>query len=91
MEHRISNLQTQGIIMKIEMKRSRNLISIIRFVVGVAGTLQGFLVNEFALSLGGFLLVYMAVAYYDSSSFGMKLKEATTLKETGHEKVGARL
>jgi hypothetical protein len=78
--------------MKIEMKRNRTFINIIRFIVGVAGTVQGFLINEFALSLGGFLLVYMAVAYFDNSSFGMELKETrSTLKETGHEKVDARL
>lgn len=78
--------------MKIEMKRNRTFINIIRFIVGVMGTVQGFLVNEFALSLAGFLLVYMAVAYFDSNSFGMKLKKVkATVKETGYEKVDARL
>jgi hypothetical protein len=78
--------------MKIEMKRNRSLINIIRLVVGVTGTVQGFLVNEFALSLAGFLLVYMAVAYFDSNRFGVELKKVkATVKETGYEKVDARL
>jgi len=55
-------------------------------VAGIAGTVQGFLIKEFALSLAGFLLVYMAIANVaDNKDCEIELKELE------HEKVDARL
>lgn len=81
--------------MKIQTKRSGNFINMLRLTIGLAGTVQGFLVKEFALSLGGFFLVYMAVegmSYFGMNNLEIELKDAeSTSKETEHEKVGARL
>lgn len=73
--------------------KKKDFINILRLTVGLAGTVQGFLVKEFALSLAGFFLVYMAVE--GMNYFGMnnlELKEVKlTSKDTEHEKVDARL
>jgi CheY-specific phosphatase CheX len=64
--------------MKILVKQSRNFIQLLRLVVGLAGTVQGFLVKEFALSLAGFLLVYMAVTdigYFRANNCEVELKK----------------
>lgn len=67
----------------------------LRLTVGIAGTAQGFFMKEFALSLAGFFLVYMAVegmSYFGLNNFEIELKEAKSIsKETEHEKVDARL
>lgn len=81
--------------MKISQKKVANLIRILRLVTGIAGTLQGLLMKEFALSIAGFFLVYMAVAgtiYQSMNNLEMELKEAkSNLKDLEHEKVVARL
>ena len=46
----------------MQISRSWNFIGVIRLVAGIAGTVQGFVMKEFALSLAGFFLVYTAVA-----------------------------
>lgn len=80
--------------MKIETKK-RDFINMLRLTVGLAGTVQGFLVKEFALSLAGFFLVYMAVEgmnYFGMNNLAIELKEVKlTSKDTEHEKVDARL
>lgn len=48
--------------MKIPIYRNWNLLRVLRLVVGATGTVQGILINEYALSLFSFLLVYMAIA-----------------------------
>lgn len=67
----------------------------LRLTVGLVGTVQGFLVKEFALSLAGFFLVYMAVEgmnYFGMNNLAIELKEVKlTSKDTEHEKVDARL
>ena len=81
--------------MKIETKRNGILINMVRLAVGIAGTIQGFIIKEFALSLAGFFLVYMAVAgirILSIDNFKMELKQSKSpLKEIEHEKVAARL
>jgi hypothetical protein len=81
--------------MKIPVKKGWNFIRILRLVIGIAGTIQGFLVKEFALSLAGFFLVYMVVAdvgYFGAGNCEVELKGAkSTLKKTDDEKVDARL
>lgn len=80
--------------MKIETKK-RDFINMLRLTVGLVGTVQGFLVKEFALSLAGFFLVYMAVEgmnYFGMNNLAIELKEVKlTSKDTEHEKVDARL
>jgi len=62
----------------------------VRLAAGIAGTVQGFVIKEIALSLAGFFLVYMAIA--GRKTLKVELKEVTsTSKETEHEKVDARL
>lgn len=67
----------------------------LRLTTGLAGTVQGFLVKEFALSLAGFFLVYMAVEgmnYFGINNLEIELKETkSTSRETEHEKVDVRL
>jgi CheY-specific phosphatase CheX len=76
--------------MKIKIKSKWNFISMVRLTAGIAGTVQGFVIKEFALSLAGFFLVYMAVA--GRKNLNVELKEVTsTSKEIEHEKVDARL
>lgn len=81
--------------MKIQTKKSRDYINMLRLTIGLAGTVQGFLVKEFALSLAGFFLVYMAVEgmnYFGINNLVIGLKETkSTSKETEHEKVDVRL
>jgi len=81
--------------MKMQISRNWNFIGVIRLVVGAAGTVQGFVIKEFALSLAGFFLVYMAVAaagYFGADKTEVKLEEATvTVKENEHEKMDTRL
>ena len=75
--------------------RKWNLIRLLRLIAGIAGTIQGFLMREFALSLAGFFLVYMAIANVGccgNNGCELELKEAKpNLKEMDHEKVDARL
>lgn len=72
--------------MKVLVKQSRKFIMVTRLAVGLTGTVQGILINEYALSIAGFLLVYMAIA-------GMAANKHYTLilKQAGYEKVDARL
>lgn len=63
-----------------------------RLIAGTAGTVQGFVMKEFALSLAGFFLVYMAIADVGcsgSNNCEVELKEVNTSKEMNHEKVDA--
>lgn len=76
--------------MKIQSRGSRNVINMVRLVAGLAGTVQGFLINEFALSLAGFFLVYMAVTGIGYLKMELK-KVKSTSNEIEHEKVDARL
>jgi hypothetical protein len=74
--------------------RNWNFMRLFRLIAGIAGTVQGFMMKEFALSLAGFFLVYMAIANVGccgSNSCEVELKEANTSKEMNHEEVDARL
>ena len=81
--------------MRILVKGNWNFIRIFRLVAGATGTVQGIVMKEFALSLGGFLLVYMAIAdagYCDKNSREVELREISSIsKEMNHEKVDAQL
>lgn len=71
--------------MKMIVKQNWNFIRLLRLFAGAAGTIQGFLLKEFELSIAGFLLVYMAIADGLNKNYEMELKELD------HEKVDARL
>lgn len=81
--------------MRVRIKRTWNFIQVLRLVAGIGGIVQGFMMKEFALSIAGFFLFYMAIADVESSrvnGYEVELKEAkSTSKETEHEKVDARL
>lgn len=48
--------------MRIRIVGNWSILRILRLVVGISGTVQGFILKEFALSLAAFWLVYMALA-----------------------------
>ena len=79
----------------MQISKNWNFIGVVRLAAGIAVTVQGFVMKEFALSLAGFFLVYMAVAaaaYFGADKTEVKLEEVkTTLKENEHEKVDSRL
>jgi hypothetical protein len=52
--------------MKIRFKGNWNFIRVLRLFLGVTGTIQGIMMEEFTLSLAGFFLVYMAIANVDA-------------------------
>ena len=79
--------------MIIRLKRRWSFIRLLRLAVGLAGTVQGILTSEYELSIGGFLLVYMAIAdSVNESEYELEVQEIhSSSKEAGYEKVGARL
>ena len=55
--------------------RNWNVIRLLRLVVGLTGTIQGILIKEFGLSIVAFILVYMALAVYNTDEFEAELEE----------------
>lgn len=85
----------KNLSMRISQRKSYILIPLLRLFTGIAGMWQGFVISEFALSLAGFFLVYMAIADFGDwrvKGQEIELKEAKqTSQKTRHEKVGGRL
>lgn len=75
--------------MKIKIGGKWNFIRMLRLIVGISATVQGIIIKEFAFSIGGFLLVYMAIAELKTSEIDeVKLKEIKLKsKESEHEKL----
>lgn len=75
--------------MKIRIGGKWNFIRMLRLIVGISGTVQGIMIKEFAFSIAGFLLVYMAVAEVKTNEVDqVELKEIKLKsKESEHEKL----
>jgi hypothetical protein len=81
--------------MKTLVKKSRIILRLFRLAIGIAGIVQGFLMKEFALSIAGFFLVYMAINHSEccgGNRSAVELEETQPgLNEMSYEKVDARL
>ena len=75
--------------MKIRIGGKWNFIRMLRLIVGISGTVQGIMIKEFAFSIAGFLLVYMAVAEVKTNEVDqVELKEIKLeSKESEDEKL----
>jgi hypothetical protein len=75
--------------MKIRLAGKWNFIRMLRLIVGISGTVQGIVIKEFAFSIAGFLLVYMAVAGLKTGEVDEVELEEIKLKskENEHEKL----
>ena len=73
--------------MRLQAKKW-SFIRLLRLVVGLVGTIQGILIKEFALSIFAFILVYMALAVFESNELEVELEEARPrLKRIDSEKM----
>ncbi|MGZ4012643.1 MAG: hypothetical protein ACXVLF_16910 [Flavisolibacter sp.] len=73
--------------MRFQVKKW-SFIRLLRLVVGLVGTIQGILIKELALSIFAFILVYMALAVYESNELEVELEEARPrLKQVESEKM----
>ena len=60
--------------MRLQVKKW-SFIRLVRLVVGLIGTIQGILIKELALSIFAFILVYMALAVYETDRLELELEE----------------
>ncbi|MGZ3998822.1 MAG: hypothetical protein ACXVKM_14210 [Flavisolibacter sp.] len=60
--------------MRFQVKKW-SFIRLLRLVVGLVGTIQGILIKELALSIFAFILVYMALAVYETDKLELELEE----------------
>lgn len=60
--------------MRLQVKKW-SFIRLLRLVVGLVGTIQGILIRELALSIFAFILVYMALAVYETDKLELELEE----------------
>jgi hypothetical protein len=77
--------------MKTRIFSNWNLMRWLRLIIGTAGTVQGLIIGEYALSIFSFLLVYMAIADVGCCGAGgcaVEFRKVEAIQnETKHEEV----